>query len=51
VSVHQCFDRIQGKATHRDPTSANSQLAPWKTVGDAIGDLPDPGGWRRWILE
>lgn len=30
--------------THSDPSDAHTNLPPWRTVRDAIGDLPDPVG-------
>lgn len=45
----RCFERIEGFATHVDPTLPRRDKKPWVTVGEAIGTLPDPGGWRRWI--
>jgi excisionase family DNA binding protein len=44
-----CFDTIESLATHIDPTQPRRGRKPWVTVGQAIGDRLDPGGWRRWI--
>lgn len=45
----RCFAEIEGLATHIDPAQPRKGRKPWVTVGQAIGDRPDPGGWRRWI--
>ena len=45
----RCFAEIEGLATHIDPAQPRRGRKPWVTVGQAIGDRPDPGGWRRWI--
>jgi len=45
----QCFDRIEESETHIDPGLPWGNRRPWATVGAAIGDRTDPGGWRRWI--
>lgn len=45
----RCFDAIEQVATHGDPASSRGERLPWRSVGEAISHLPDPGGWRRWI--
>ncbi len=47
--VHDIFDDIYHSATHRDPRLPSWGRAPWQTLGQALGHLPDPGGWRRWV--
>lgn len=47
--AHGVFDRIHARATHRDPTIPHPTRQRWRTVRDALGSLPDPGGWRKWI--
>jgi len=48
--AHQVFDAVADRRTHRGPGDYSGPVAPWRTVGDAIGDLADPGGWRRWPM-
>lgn len=43
------LERMASYRSHRAPTVADPAREPWLTVGDAIGSLPDPGGWRRWV--
>jgi hypothetical protein len=47
--THNVFDRIHARATHRDPAIPHPARLRWRTVRDALGSLPDPGGWRKWI--
>jgi site-specific DNA-cytosine methylase len=47
--THNVFDRIHARATHRDPAMPHPTRLRWRTVRDALGWLPDPGGWRKWI--
>jgi site-specific DNA-cytosine methylase len=46
--VHEVFDHAASSRTHHGPADHGVGPAPWRTVGDAIRELPDPGGWRRW---
>jgi DNA (cytosine-5)-methyltransferase 1 len=46
--AHKVFDRIHESATHRDPALPGAGRQRWRTVRDALGALPDPGGWRKW---
>lgn len=45
------FDRIYELGTHRDPTRAHPRRQRWRTLGEALRDLPDPGGWKQWVPE
>ena len=47
--AHRCFDIAERLCSHRDPSTSGRGRQPWRTVGDAIGLLQDPGGWRRWL--
>ena len=49
VLAHRCLDAAARTASHRDPASPGSGRSPWRTVADAIGTMPDPGGWKRWL--
>ncbi|QRE78324.1 DNA (cytosine-5-)-methyltransferase (plasmid) [Methylobacterium aquaticum] len=49
VKVHRCFDAIWSARTHRDPTISDATRSEWRTVGEAIGGLQDPGGWKSWF--
>jgi site-specific DNA-cytosine methylase len=51
AAAHACFDRVQARATHGTNGMADTALLPWQTIANAIGHLPDPGGWRRWSAE
>ena len=46
----KAFDHVAAQRTHAAPGAAPHQLPRWRTVGDALRDYPDPGGWRRWIV-
>lgn len=48
--AHRVFDAVAARRTHRGPGDFSGPVLAWRTVGDAIGDLPDPGGWRRWPI-
>ena len=48
--AHQVFDAVAARRTNRGPADYSGPAMPWRTVGEAIGDLPDPGGWRRWPI-
>jgi site-specific DNA-cytosine methylase len=43
------FERIAGAATHTDPNDPRPNREPWVTLREAFEDLPDPGGWRRFL--
>ncbi len=45
----QCFDSIENLRTHQTLGGPSDMRPNWITVGEAIGALGDPGGWRRWI--
>lgn len=45
------FERISGAATHTDPNDPKPNREPWVTLGEAFEDIPDPGGWRRFLNE
>lgn len=47
--VHRMFDAVEASATHRDPSKTSNGRTPWRTVGSALEDRNDPGGWRRWL--
>lgn len=47
--AHRVFDAAFRERTHRGPDALVDDLPPWRTVGDALEDRPDPGGWRRWL--
>jgi site-specific DNA-cytosine methylase len=49
VRVHKCFDGIWDLRTHRDPGVSDSKRDEWRTVGQALDELGDPGGWRSWF--
>ncbi len=49
ATAYRCFDRVEASRTHRRRDRAGTGHREWKTVGEAIKHLPDPGGWRRWI--
>lgn len=49
AEVHTVFDEIYASITHRNPRLGLRGLTPWVTVGEALRDLPDPGGWHRWV--
>ena len=49
-TAHQVFDAVAERRTHRGPGDYSGPVRPWRTVGEAIGGLPDPGGWRRWPI-
>jgi site-specific DNA-cytosine methylase len=49
AAVHKVFDAIAEKATHKDPKRPKTGLRPWVTLREAIGHMPDPGGWRSWM--
>ena len=49
AAVHRCFDRVWEARTHRDPTLADRSRPEWRTLGEAIEPLSDPGGWRSWF--
>jgi DNA (cytosine-5)-methyltransferase 1 len=42
------LDAIYESRTHRDPTRPDPSRQRWLTVGEAIGQINDPGGWREW---
>lgn len=43
------FERIAGGATHTDPNDPKPHREPWVTLREAFEDIPDPGGWRRFL--
>ena len=47
--IYQCFDHVWDARTHRDPTVADVTRQEWRTLGEAISPLGDPGGWRSWF--
>lgn len=47
--VARCFDAVYTRRTHAPGGDALARRLPWATVGDVLGNRPDPGGWRRWI--
>lgn len=49
ASVHRCFDQVWNSRSHRDPSISDRSRQEWKTVGAAIEQLGDPGGWRSWF--
>lgn len=49
AAVHRVFDAMAERATHRNPKRPKTGLKPWVTLREAIGELPDPGGWRPWM--
>ena len=48
--AHRVFDAAADYRTNRGPGDYSGPSAPWRTVGQAIGHLEDPGGWRRWPI-
>lgn len=44
----RAFEAINGLATHRNPAIADGDRSRWRTVGDALSQREDPGGWLRW---
>jgi site-specific DNA-cytosine methylase len=44
-----CFDAVSRLRTHRDPSTVGVDLPNWRSVGDALQNLADPGTWRKWI--
>lgn len=46
----RAFDEVAARQTHAGPGARQLSLPRWRTVGDALRDLPDPGGWRQWIV-
>lgn len=47
--THRVFDRIYAQATHREPSKPHATRKRWITLREALGTIPDPGGWRKWI--
>jgi site-specific DNA-cytosine methylase len=47
--AHRVLDDAHSRRSHRAPTVADSSRPVWRTVGDALADRADPGGWRRWV--
>jgi site-specific DNA-cytosine methylase len=47
--VSHCFDAVENLRTHQRPGRSGRERPNWITVGQAIGQDHDPGGWRRWI--
>jgi site-specific DNA-cytosine methylase len=47
--AHRVLDDAYSRRTHRAPTVADSSRPVWCTVGDALADRADRGGWRRWV--
>ena len=49
--VSRCFDVAAELATHQDPRIRREGMrVPWRSIGEALEGMRDPGGWRRWIL-
>lgn len=50
--AHRYFDAVAVRRTHTNGDTregGENCLRPWATVGEALAERPDPGGWRRWL--
>src|SRR5262249_11862838 len=45
----RCFDAVEELQTHQRSSGSRTSLPSWRTVGSALANQKDPGGWRRWI--
>jgi excisionase family DNA binding protein len=52
ADVTRALDLASSRRTHRGPEDRQPPTSrrPWVSVGEAIDRLPDPGGWRRWLV-
>lgn len=45
------LDAVAARRTHAEAAASSGPdgLERWTTIGEVLGDRPDPGGWRRWL--
>ena len=45
------LDAVADRRTHSEVGASNGSepRERWRTIGEVLSGLPDPGGWRRWL--